>query len=294
MNILIPADIADMEDGKITLIDEAKTWVLVDFDLGKIQSYKFYDTKEDVEKYIEVIIVKSHEEYVWPYMEEGIAVLVAPMQMYLEDVMEAFLFKYRKLIMIKKILLLTCFLLTISFAQDKTNNYLDENKLDYSSLRPFVGLDGGYSYVDTTSDNGNLDNTLYGYSVYVGLPISSYEIIIKHKNRSKSDFELISNSLILNMAISGSGTDMTYFGIIGGEGELTWGDTQVSTLNLSSSNIKDTFYGMHIGQKYKFTRNFYVKIELEYMKYDFVSKTSTSDVSLDNTLEFIYGIEYRF
>ncbi|HIP12101.1 MAG TPA: hypothetical protein EYG73_05190 [Arcobacter sp.] len=93
MNILIPADIEDMEEGKITLLDDVKTWALVDFDLGKIQSVKFYNTKEEVEEYIEVLIVKTHEEYVWPYMEEGIAILVAPMQMYLEDVMEAFLFK---------------------------------------------------------------------------------------------------------------------------------------------------------------------------------------------------------
>ena len=93
MNILIPADIEDMEEGKITLLDDAKKWVLIDFDLGKIQSFKFYDNKDDIKEYIEVLIVKSHEEYVWPYMEEGIAVLVAPMQLYLEDVMEAFLFK---------------------------------------------------------------------------------------------------------------------------------------------------------------------------------------------------------
>jgi hypothetical protein len=93
VNILIPADIEDIEDGKIVLLDEVKTWVLIDFDLGKIQSFKFYATKEEITDYIEVIIVKSHKEYVWPYMEEGIAVLVAPIQIYLEDVMEAFLFK---------------------------------------------------------------------------------------------------------------------------------------------------------------------------------------------------------
>ena len=93
MNILIPADIEDMQEGKIVILDEVKTWVLVDFKLGKIQSYKFYDTKEEITEYIEVVIVKNHKEYVWPFMEEGIAVLVAPLQLYLEDVMEAFLFK---------------------------------------------------------------------------------------------------------------------------------------------------------------------------------------------------------
>lgn len=93
MKILIPTDLPDMEEGKIVLLDEVKQWLLIEFDLGKIQAYKFYENKEDIEDYIEVVIVKSDKEYVWPFMEEGIAVLVAPMQLYIEDVMEAFLFK---------------------------------------------------------------------------------------------------------------------------------------------------------------------------------------------------------
>ena len=93
MNILIPVDVADIEDGKIALLDEVKSWVLINFNLGKMQSYKFYDTKEEITEYIEVVIVKGHKEYVWPFMEEGIAVLVAPIQLYIEDVIEAFLFK---------------------------------------------------------------------------------------------------------------------------------------------------------------------------------------------------------
>lgn len=93
MKILIPADIADMEEGKITLLDEVKLWLLIDFDLGRIQKFEFYKTKEEITDYIEVLIVKNNAEYVWPYMEEGTAILVAPLQIYLEDVMEAFLFK---------------------------------------------------------------------------------------------------------------------------------------------------------------------------------------------------------
>ena len=196
--------------------------------------------------------------------------------------------------MIKKILFLSIFLLTTSFALDNKGNYLDESKMDYSSLRPFVGIDGGYAYVNTTANNGNLESSLYSHSIYAGLPIWDYEFIIKHKNSSKRDFELISNSLILNIPIGGSGTDMTYLGLIGSQGTLTWEDTQVTTLNLTSSSVKDTFYGIHIGQKYKFARNFYVRIELEYMKYDLITKTTTNEVSLDNTLEFIYGVEYKF
>ena len=93
MNILIPTDVANMEDGKISLLDEAKKWLLIDFDLGKIQNYKFYDKKDDINELYDVVIVKNDKEYVWPFMEQGIAVLVAPIQLYIEDVMEAFLFK---------------------------------------------------------------------------------------------------------------------------------------------------------------------------------------------------------
>ena len=93
MIILIPTDVADMEDGKIVLLDEAQKWLLIDFDLGKIQNYKFYDNKEDINEFYDVVIVKNDKEYVWPFMEQGIAVLVAPTQLYIEDVMESFLFK---------------------------------------------------------------------------------------------------------------------------------------------------------------------------------------------------------
>ncbi len=93
MTILIPADIDDIEDAKIVLLDDVKQWLLIEFDEGRIQNHTFYEKKEDIKKFIEVVIVKNHDEYVWPFMEEGIAVLIAPMQIYIEDVMEAFLFK---------------------------------------------------------------------------------------------------------------------------------------------------------------------------------------------------------
>jgi len=93
MNILIPADMADKEEAKITPLDEVSVWHLLEFYDGQVHNYQFYNKKDDIKEFIDVIIVKDQSEYVWPYMEEGIAVLVAPIQMYVEDVMEAFLFK---------------------------------------------------------------------------------------------------------------------------------------------------------------------------------------------------------
>ena len=79
-------------------------------------------------------------------------------------------------------------------------------------------------------------------------------------------------------------------GIIGGSGKLNFSDTKVTSLNLDKKTIKDNFYGIHFGKRYKFTRHFYTRIELEYMKYKYEAK----NINLNNSLEFIYGCEYRF
>lgn len=93
MNVLIPVDDCDYEEGKITLLDDVKYWLLIDFHEGKVLKYDFYQTREEITDWIDVVIVKSDKEYVWPFMEENIAVLVAPLQRSIEDVMEAFYLK---------------------------------------------------------------------------------------------------------------------------------------------------------------------------------------------------------
>ena len=93
MTILIPTDNNDIEEAKITLLDKLEYWVVIDLQEGKIQNYNFYKTREEIKEFTEVVIVKDQNEYVWPFMEEGIAVLIAPLQIYIEDVIEAFLFK---------------------------------------------------------------------------------------------------------------------------------------------------------------------------------------------------------
>ncbi|MEA3498709.1 MAG: hypothetical protein U9R16_06605 [Campylobacterota bacterium] len=94
MNILIPVDSnEDVDEAQITLLDEAKYWLLQDFSEGRVHKSEFFATKEEITDWIDVVIIKNNAEYVWPFMEQGTAVLVAPMQLYVEDIMEAFLFK---------------------------------------------------------------------------------------------------------------------------------------------------------------------------------------------------------
>ena len=93
MKILIPVDDTDFEEAKITLLDDVKHWILIDLEEGRVQKYDFFKTREEIEDWIDVVVVKNQQEYVWPFMESNIAVLVAPLQKYVEDIIEAFLFK---------------------------------------------------------------------------------------------------------------------------------------------------------------------------------------------------------
>jgi len=93
MLILIPTDTNIYEEANITLLDELEYWVLLDITEGKVQSSSFYKTREEIEEWIDIVVVKNEKEYVWPFMEENIAVLMAPFQTSIEEVVEAYLFK---------------------------------------------------------------------------------------------------------------------------------------------------------------------------------------------------------
>ncbi len=93
MQILIPVDDTDYEEAQITLLDDVKHWILINLDKGEVVEYNFFDTHEEITQWIDVVIVKNQQEYVWPFMEKNIAILVAPLQRCVEDIIEAFLFK---------------------------------------------------------------------------------------------------------------------------------------------------------------------------------------------------------
>ena len=93
MLILIPVNCNDEEEAQITLLQDVKKWALLDFKEGRVHKTTFFDTFEEIDDWIEVVIIKNQSEYVWNFEEQNIAVLVAPIQRYIEDIMEAFIFK---------------------------------------------------------------------------------------------------------------------------------------------------------------------------------------------------------
>jgi len=93
MLILMPLDSKDLDEAKLSKIEEVKIWGLFELVEGKVKDVGFYDNWEDIEEFFDCVIVTSKLEYIWPFKEQSIPVLEAPTQRYVDDIIEAFLFK---------------------------------------------------------------------------------------------------------------------------------------------------------------------------------------------------------
>jgi ABC-type Na+ transport system ATPase subunit NatA len=91
--ILLPLDDSNIEEASLSPVAEVKEWLLIAFDEGRTISQSSYKDYQEIKEPIDVVIVIGNGEYVWPFIEQNIAVLVAPVQRSVEDVLEAFLFK---------------------------------------------------------------------------------------------------------------------------------------------------------------------------------------------------------
>ncbi len=183
-------------------------------------------------------------------------------------------------------------LVTSLFGNDTDGKYLDDSKMDYSDLRIFVGVDGSYNY---QSASESLDKSALGYSVYVGIPLYELELIAKKTTAFSNNLDLDSQSLALNIPISGTGSRSVYVGFLGGNAKVTYNDSTKLSLNLVENSTDGNFYGAHLGKRYKFSQNFFGRMEFEYLKYNLQTKTTSgSTLDVTNNFAFVYGLEYRF
>ena len=93
MYILLPCDSKDPKNANITKIQDVVVWTQLLIDEGKVAEVNHSESWEDFENFSEAVIVCDDSEYVWPFMEYNMMVLVAHTQKSLDDVVEAFLFK---------------------------------------------------------------------------------------------------------------------------------------------------------------------------------------------------------
>ena len=93
MYILIPMDDNDLEEARITTINEATVWVQLLVEEGRIVETNINQDKDAFENQSQILVVKNDNEYVWPFIELGMVVLVAHIQRSVDDIVEAYLFR---------------------------------------------------------------------------------------------------------------------------------------------------------------------------------------------------------
>ena len=93
MNILLALDSDDLEEAKLCRINDVKKWAIIVLEAGEIQEIICVDKREDFDLITETVVVFDDNEYVWPFIEEQMQVLVAHTQRYIDDIVEAYLFK---------------------------------------------------------------------------------------------------------------------------------------------------------------------------------------------------------
>lgn len=93
MYILIPMDDTDIEESRITKLEDVKVWTQILVENGKILEIDHKEDKEGFENQSHIVVVNSDNEYVWPFIEQNMLVLVAHFQKSIDDIVEAYLFK---------------------------------------------------------------------------------------------------------------------------------------------------------------------------------------------------------
>ena len=93
MTILLPLTAKVEDDGELINLDKVAIWGFVSLEDGKVQKIDYLEDRTKFSGWIDVVVVASKGDYVWPFMEESIPVLEAPVQRDFDDVIEAFLFK---------------------------------------------------------------------------------------------------------------------------------------------------------------------------------------------------------
>jgi len=93
MYVLIPMDSDDTEESKLTKLDDVKVWVQLQIEEGRVVNTLTSTDKDSFENFSECVVVINDNEYVWPFIELSMMVLVAHTQRYIEDILEAYIFK---------------------------------------------------------------------------------------------------------------------------------------------------------------------------------------------------------
>lgn len=93
MYILIPMNSEDIQEASIVKLNDVKVWMQILVQEGKAAQIKHNADWNAFEDHSEAVVVIDDNEYVWPFMEQNMMVLVAHTQRSIDDIVEAFIFR---------------------------------------------------------------------------------------------------------------------------------------------------------------------------------------------------------
>lgn len=93
MYILLPMDSDNVQKAKLVKLEDVKIWAQLLVEEGQVVEILYAKEKEDFKNFSECVVVANDNEYVWPFMELSMMVLVAHTQRSIDDIVEAYLFK---------------------------------------------------------------------------------------------------------------------------------------------------------------------------------------------------------
>ena len=93
MYILLPMDSDEVQEAQLTKIEDVKVWAQMLIEEGQVVEILHSDNQDGFENFSECVVVANDNEYVWPFMEKSMMVLVAHTQRTIDDIVEAYLFK---------------------------------------------------------------------------------------------------------------------------------------------------------------------------------------------------------
>ena len=93
MMIIIPVASKDPDELAICPLEDRVSWMGILLEGGTIKEQGFYDSLSTIPELVDYVIVQHQEEEVYAFQDEGIEVLVAYSQRYIDDIIEAFIFK---------------------------------------------------------------------------------------------------------------------------------------------------------------------------------------------------------
>lgn len=86
-------DDSNKQEAQISIINDAKVWIQLLVEDGRVVEINQNEARDAFDNQSQVLVVKNDNEYVWPFIELGMMVLVAHTQRSIDDIVEAYLFK---------------------------------------------------------------------------------------------------------------------------------------------------------------------------------------------------------